>query len=534
MLLSIPPRPATRTRLIPGLSLRAGDTLPGGYRALSLLRADRACAHLAALDTSSNRRVDVQVLLAMDDAIDAVHLRFLADARKAAAFQSPHVDRVLHVGVTQDGHPFVVRETASGELLSELLVKLGSLPTEHAVDIAIAICGALEGAHAVGVMHAELDPTMVRLAWTAGVPSSVKVCGLGTSRALAMLPTDGRSFMSLALRAPELLRDEAVDARVDMWGVGVLLYTMLAGELPFAAESPSKMDVSSTGEEPALLAGVPDGLGEIVDACLARDPAVRPQSAASLAARLALFGARPVFEKRASELVVDTGPYEIAELERALREAKESDRNVTKHAAAPPRPAPRNTDKTPVPVTMSPSSPPVAMTLAPPAAIAATATAASPLRSTLAEPSPSRRWRTAALVAAACGLAGAVALAVSLQSVESPESRTAGVVVPASPPPPPPAEDSVPVTSPTPGAPAPVAIHDLPATAPAAATVSPPATAGAPRTAAPSAPATGAHPRSAPAAPPAVDPLVRSAAAPIPPKPKASDDDLRRFLDDRR
>jgi serine/threonine protein kinase len=505
MLLSIPPRPATRTRLIPGLSLRAGDTLPGGYRALSLLRADRACAHLAALDTSSNRRVDVQVLLAMDDAIEAVHLRFLADARKSAALESPHVDRVLHVGVTQDGHPFVVRETASGELLSELLVKLGSLPTEHAVDIAIAICGALTSAHAVGVMHAELDPTMVRLAWTAGVPSNVKVSGLGTSRALAMLPTDGRSFMSLALRAPELLRDEAIDARVDMWGVGVLLYTMLAGELPFAAESPSKMDVSSTGEEPALLAGVPDGLGEIVDACLARDPAVRPQSAASLAARLALFGARPVFEKRASELVVDTGPYELAELERALREAKESDRNVTAPAGPPPPPAPRNTDKTPVPVTVSPSSPPVAMTLAPPAE---TATAASPLRSTLAEPSRSRRWRTAALVAAACGLAGTVALAVSLQSVESPESRAAGVVVPASPPPPPPADEPLPVAAPTPVAPAPVTIRDLPAA--------------------------GAHARPAPAAPPAVDPLVRSAAAPIPPKPKASDDDLRRFLDDRR
>jgi serine/threonine protein kinase len=522
MLLSIPPRPSTRTRLIPGLSLRAGDTLPGGYRALSLLRADRACAHLAALDTSSNRRVDVQVLLAMDDAIEAVHLRFLADARKSAALESPHVDRVLHVGVTQDGHPFVVRETATGELLSELLVKLGSLPTEHAVDIAIAICGALESAHAVGVMHAELDPTMVRLAWTAGVPSNVKVCGLGTSRALAMLPTDGRSFMSVALRAPELLRDEAIDARVDMWGVGVLLYTMLAGELPFAAESPSKMDVSSTGEEPALLAGVPDGLGEIVDACLARDPAVRPQSAASLAARLALFGARPVFEKRASELVVDTGPYELAELERALREAKEGDRNATKDAVTLPPPAPRNTDKTPVPVTVSPSSPPVAMTLAPPAL--------SPLRSTLAE--PSRRWRTAALVAAACGLAGTVALAVSLQSVESPESRAAGVVVPASPPPPPPADEPLPVAVSSPIAAAAVAIRDLPA-APAA-TVAPPAAAEAPRTASPSAPAAGAHPRAAPAAPPTVDPLVRSAAAPLPPKPKASDDDLRRFLDDRR
>ncbi|MDB5214220.1 MAG: outer membrane protein OmpA/MotB family [Myxococcaceae bacterium] len=413
MLLSIPPRPSTRTRLIPGLSLRAGDTLPGGYRALSLIRADRACAHLAALDTSSNRRVDVEILLAMDDAIEAVHLRFLADARKAAALQSPHVDRVLHVGVTQDGHPFVARETSSGELLAELLAKMGSLPTEHAVDIAIAICGALQSAHAVGVVHAELDPTMVRLDWNDGAPSNVKVSGLGTSRALAMLPTEGRSFMSLALRAPELLRDDVIDARVDVWGVGVLLYTMLAGEMPFAAESPSKMDVSSTGDEPALLAGVPDGLGEIVDACLARDPAVRPQTATSLAARLALFGARPVFEKRASELVVDTGPYQLAELERALREAKGSDRNLAKDAGPPSTAPSRNVDKTPEPVTVTaPSSPPppVAMTLAPPASAAP----APKLRSTLAPPTPARRWRTLALVAAACGLVGIVDLEFSI------------------------------------------------------------------------------------------------------------------------
>ena len=523
MLLSIPPRPTTRTRLIPGLSLRAGDTLPGGFRALSLLHADRACAHLAALHTSSNQRVDVQVLLAMDDSIEAVHLRFLADGRKASALQSPSVERVLHVGVTQDGHPFVVRERASGEPLAALLAKMGSLPTEHAVDIAIAICRALESAHAIGLVHAELDPTMVRLDWTAAGPSNVKVSGLGTSRALALLPTEGRSFMSLALRAPELLSVESVDARVDMWGVGVLLYTMLAGELPFAADSPSKMDVSSTGEEPALLAGVPDGLGEIVDACLARDPAVRPQSATSLAARLSLFGGHPVFEKRTAELVVDTGPYEAVELERALLAAQAGEPEVVKAPSDAPSPA-GSADKTPVPVTVTTttttSSPPVAMTVAP---------ATPSLRATVgaAGPRPARHWRTAGLVAAACISAGVVAIAVSLQSNDAPERRVAASSLVVSPPAA--AETPVPTlpiadpasaatvttatATPTPLAVAPVAIHDLPAVAAAAATTA------------------RARPRPAPAA---TDPIVRAASAPPQPQPKASEDDLRRFLDDRR
>jgi hypothetical protein len=503
MLLSIPPRPSTRTRLIPGLSLRAGDTLPGGYRALSLLRADRACAHLAALHTSSNQRVDVQVLLAMDDSIEAVHLRFLADGRKASALESPSVERVLHVGVTQDGHPFVVRERASGEPLAALLAKMGSLPTEHAVDIAIAICRALESAHAIGLVHAELDPTMVRLDWTAAGPSNVKVSGLGTSRALALLPTEGRSFMSLALRAPELLSVESVDARVDMWGVGVLLYTMLAGELPFAADSPSKMDVSSTGDEPALLAGVPDGLGEIVDACLARDPAVRPQSAASLAARLSLFGGHPVFGKRTAELVVDTGPYEAVELERALREIQAAEPEEAKAPSDAPSLA-GSADKTPVPVTVTTtSSPPVAMSVAP---------TTPSLRAALGAPSPrpARHWRTAGLVAAACISAGVVALAVSLQASDAPERRTtastAAVLPPAAPEAPAPA---LPVADAAPVATA--------ATAAAAATTA--------------TTAARAQPRAAPAA---ADPIVRPASAPPQPQPKASEDDLRRFLDDRR
>ena len=502
--------------------------LPGGYRTLSLERADRACAHLAALHAASNKRVDVEVLLAMDDSIEAVHLRFLADARKAATLESPNVDRVLHVGVTSDGHPFVVRERASGQALAALLAKMGSLPTEHAVDVAIAICRALESAHAVGLVHAELDPTMVRLDLSDAGASNVKVAGLGTSRALAMLPTEGRSFMSLALRAPELLSGDAVDARVDMWGIGVLLYTMLAGEMPFAADSPSKMDVSSTGDEPALLAGVPDGLGEIVDACLARDPAVRPPSAASLAARLSLFGSHPVFGKRSAELVVDTGPYDAVELERALREAQraDSERDVV-----------RERDKTPVPTTVSASvaasspPPPVAITVAPPVS----------LRSTLAVPdrSPRRHWRTAGLVAVAAIAAGVVAVAGSLQSVDAPSPRAASntvVVTPVAVPSP--VTPIAPNVEPTPIAAIPAAQvvpSSSASTASAASTLAAMPARALPAAPSSASPSTRVRPRSATAAAPASgDPLVRSAAAPIQPQPKASDDDLRRFLDDRR
>jgi len=540
MLLSIPPRPPSKQRLTPGLSLCAGDLLARRYRALSLLRADRACAHLAAVQTGTNTRVEVQVLLAMDDGIEAVHLRFLADARKAAALRGPHVDRVLHVGVTEDGHPFVVREPSSDQTLSMLLEKMGSLPTESAVDVAIAICEALGSAHAVGLQHGELDPTMVHLGGTADAPTNIKIAGLGTSRALAMLPFDGRSLVSAALRAPELLLAEGeIDARADIYAVGVLLYTMLAGATPFGADSPSKRDLSATGDEPALLAGVPDGLAEIVDACLARDPALRPQTAASLSARLALFGARPVFEKRSSLLVISTGPYDAVELEQLVKEAGPSEPSVDVDVDVDveidliaPRAvsASRATGAGPVPapLALTPSVPPVSITSAPPP---------------LAQHAPSRlarKWRATALVAAACMGIGGVVGGVALQRSSSAPSGRAFAAVEAPPaanndPAPAQGLPSAPKVAPAragapPAAlPPTLAVADLPAATPRP-RGRPLAPGGKPRAPSP-APKTGA-PAAEPT--PAVDPIAASASAPMQPQPKAPDDDLRRFLDDRR
>jgi serine/threonine-protein kinase len=511
MLLSIPPRPAGRPRLSPGLSLRAGDVLAGRFRALSLVRADRACAHIAALETGTNARVEIMVLLAMEDATESVNLRFLADARKAASLQGTNIDRLIHVGVTEDGHPFVVREPRSESTLASLLAKMGTLPTEHAVDVAITVCEALHGAHAIGLVHAELDPTMVHLAWTPHGPSKVKLTGLGTSRALAMLPHDGRSVASLTRRAPELLQTEReVDGRADVWGVGVLLYTMLAGEPPFASDATSTLDVSTALDDAAMIAGVPDGLAEIVDACLARDPALRPQSMTSLQARLALFGSRPVFEKRSSQLVIDTGPYDAIQLERLMKEAGPSEPSIVDVDV-----------ELDLVVTRSAPPPAVSITIAP-----------APL--TLQAQKRRRGRRVAVLAAAAClglGIAGGAFAwsSAGAFSVSAHRAVAAAVAAPA----PPPAADRLPARGladapkleAAAGAPVTFAISDLPAVATT-------------QRSRPAAPAPAKPPASAavkPAAPaPAVDPIVRSAAAPIQPQPKASDDDLRRFLDDRR
>lgn len=514
MLLSIPPRPRSRPRLIPGLSLCGGDLIAGRYRVLSLLRADRACAYLDATQTGTNTRVEIQILLAMEDDVEPVHLRFLADARKAAVLQGPHVERILHVGVTQDGHPFVVREPHAGQTLASLLDDVGSLPTEAAVEIAMAICDALESAHAHGIVHGELDPTVVHVTWSAedcARPGAVQLAGLGTSRALAMLPLDTRALAALAIRAPELLQlEREIDGRVDVWGVGVILYTMLAGAPPFAADSPSNVNLSVALDEPALLAGVPDGLSEIVDACLARDPILRPQSATSLAARLAAFSPNPLSVKRHSLLVLETGRYQALVLEQLVKEAKP-------RASVPPGAPLSEEEPVLALVALAPRSPshaPVAFTL-PPAP-------------------PSKRWGRLALVAAAClCLAGGAVAASWLQSANASAGASASI---GADPHKAPMTKAAATTPPPPAVALPaVAVADLPAKASADAKAKADAKANANAKADAKHAARG---RAAVAAKteaaPVEDPVVRSAAAPIPPQPKAPDDDLRRFLDDRR
>lgn len=286
---------------------------------------------------------------------------------------------------------------------------------------------------------------------------------------------------------------------------------MLAGEPPFANDATSTLDVAAALDDAAMIAGVPDGLAEIVDACLARDPALRPQSMTSLQARLSLFGSRPVFEKRSSQLVVDTGPYDAVELARLVEEAGPSERSVV------------DVDvdvELDLVVTRSAPPPAVAFTIAP---------APLPLHA-----QPLRRGRRAAVLAAAACVGLAIAGATFAWSSAAGPSASghgsvAAVITAVAAPAPPPAADDLPArgleapkVEAAAGAPVTFAISDLPAVA----------------TRQPSRPAARA-PNPAglakPAAPaPTVDPVVRSADAPIQPQPKASDDDLRRFLDDRR
>jgi serine/threonine-protein kinase len=533
MLSARPVKPGQRRpALVPGLSYRAGDLLAGRYRLVSLVRPGRACAHLLAIELAKNAIVGIQLFVPPSAAsardIESARFRFLNAASRSAALSSRSVARVLDAGLTSENLPFVVRESVPERTLASLLEERGSLQTHEAVKIARDVCEALADAHARGILHGEISPHVVHVGGE-GPSRIVKLTDIGTAHAVASLPdTRGEPV----LRAPEILASQrSVDARVDVWGVGALLHTMLAGAAPFGAATRSAVDLSVQQEEAPSLAGVPDALAEIVEACLSRDPAKRPSTIATLSASLAPY-ATPAMLVLADEsgptLAVgdpdSTAPQDAETRARLLdllsqtsplpvmMPPRTSAAKLDPVAAPPPRPRNARPEKTP-------SVPPVVL--------------GSPWpRDEKTVLTPRKRGRfplgralaiTASVAAALVVVVEAPNIAASLRRAPAAPAAAAATQLTAMP-----HETSVPAPTPTP-------VDVLPA-APATPSAAPSSRASAPRPY-----ASGAHPK-ARATATALAPAP--AAEPADPKPeikepkkaetKSDDDDLRKFLDDRR
>ena len=306
-------------RLLPGSSLRAGDLLGARYRVELLVHDGRATARFLGQDTKTNAPITIEIVTGASQEADAVGVRFLSSARRVGQLLSPHLARALDAGVTPDGHPYVVTEALVGETLTKALELRGSAPTAEAIDIAIDICEALAEAHANGLLHGDLTTDAIQ------IDPDVKVVGIGTTHAILAL----RSSEERGIRAPEQLDPaNAIDEKTDVWAVGVILYTMLAGASPFASDSPSNQNVSLALDEPPQLAGVPDALADVVDSCLAKNPVLRPHTMKRLAEELAPFASDPAAATARiaewEEVAPQSSPTLVAVVYEALRKEKEA------------------------------------------------------------------------------------------------------------------------------------------------------------------------------------------------------------------
>jgi serine/threonine-protein kinase len=275
-----------------------GQLFAGKYRIERLIGVGGMGAVFEAHHMHLDQRVAIKLLLPQCANDGALVQRFVREGRAAVKIPSDHVARVHDVGTLPDGTPFMVMELLHGADLQGVLDERGPLPIPLAVDFMLQTCEALAHAHAMGIVHRDLKPPNLFVSGTRTSPT-IKLLDFGISK----LPTGDDLSMtktsavmgSPMYMAPEQMRSaRRVDARADIWGLGILLYTMLTGRPPFESDSmPELCAMIVQDETPSLVqrrAGVPPELARAVERCLEKEPANRFGSVVELARAIAPFG----------------------------------------------------------------------------------------------------------------------------------------------------------------------------------------------------------------------------------------------------
>lgn len=242
-----------------------------------------------ARDTVLGRLVALKVMTSDLVGQPEVHVRFLREARSVAALQHPNIVVVHDLG-EHNGIPFIAMEFLDGDPLDCLIRNRVPLTLPDKVDIVLQVAKALQYAHGRGAIHRDIKPgNIVRLR-----DGTVKVVDFGIAHlADQTITKTGMVLGTLAYLAPEQLRGEAIDRRTDIFSLGVVLYQLLSGKLPFEGTNTAEVMMKILLESPPSLAKVgnvtPPELEPIVDKALAKRKEDRYQSCAELIEALELW-----------------------------------------------------------------------------------------------------------------------------------------------------------------------------------------------------------------------------------------------------
>jgi eukaryotic-like serine/threonine-protein kinase len=246
-------------------------------------------------DTDLGRKVAIKRLHRHIAAEPAAAARFKREALSAAALSHPGIVTVFDVGEDDDG-PFIVMEFVDGETLTALMSREGPLTPETAAGVTLQVSRALDHAHQRGVIHRDVKPGNILL--DADGAAKLADFGIATSLAGDARFTDADLVLgTIAYLAPERIAGEQATPASDIYSLGVVLYEMLTGRMPFDADTPGAMIAAQQHgrfDPPGDVVDVPAGLEAIVLQALETDPAARFESAAALAERLETWIDDPV------------------------------------------------------------------------------------------------------------------------------------------------------------------------------------------------------------------------------------------------
>jgi eukaryotic-like serine/threonine-protein kinase len=292
--------PRIRDPITRGKFRMIGQTI-SHYRILEKLAAGGMGIVYKAEDTALKRTVALK-FLPPEFTFDAeAKQRFLHEAQAASALDHPNICTVYDVGQTDDGpayagapaggQTYIIMAYYEGQTISEKIkasTEDRGLKIEDGIDIAIQVCQGLSRAHEAGIIHRDIKPANIMLT----ARGEVKILDFGLAKLAGQsgLTKTGTTLGTAAYMSPEQARSEAVDRRSDIWSLGVVLYQMLAGRLPFPDEIEQARLYSILNEDPTPLRKInpkiPEALEQIVQKSMAKKPEARYQTADELLADL--------------------------------------------------------------------------------------------------------------------------------------------------------------------------------------------------------------------------------------------------------
>ncbi len=275
-----------------------GATFAGKYTIVRVLGEGGVGIVLEAQHERLKQRVALKILRSEVRRSAEWVARFDREARAAVALRGPHVTRIFDVDSLPDGTPYMVMELLEGHDLGVEMTSRGQLPVAEAAGYILQASAAMAEAHALGIIHRDLAPANLFLA-RQGERRGVKVLDFGISKILSErsdVTASNAAFGTPSYVSPEQIRASgSVDARADIWSLGVILFEMLAGEPPFQGPSPAAIVASVIADPPPDLQKLrPDAPKKLVAAvmkALEKDPAGRFERIEDFAAAIAPFAA---------------------------------------------------------------------------------------------------------------------------------------------------------------------------------------------------------------------------------------------------
>lgn len=292
----------------------------------------------AAENKLTEKQVAMKFMAPVDDAVDepALRERFLREARACGKLNHHNVVQVFDVGEASDGSPFMVMELLRGQTLDALLVRMGRLRTPIALAIAYGLLQGLGAVHRAGILHRDLKPANIFIHQREGERGPVvKVTDFGLSRNLSTestLTVTGQAMGTPSYMSPEQARgDSDIDARTDIWAIGVILYEMLSGQVPFPGESAYSIMEAILQKPPVPIAThlpeIDPRLSEVITRCLQKNTKSRYESCEGLLKDLESI--LPRLGDKSAQYMSEVSS-ELGGLSRSTAESSESSGELTR------------------------------------------------------------------------------------------------------------------------------------------------------------------------------------------------------------